>query len=88
MGRPTRAVTAAYGDAVILVTSPKARPGLCLRQSEVTVKGSQPIGGGRSLQILLDQDGAWRRPPPGGADDSVAGTQPSLRAGVDACLAG
>ena len=68
--RPTGAVTAAFSGAEILVTLPKARLDLWLRPTEVSVEGSQPIGGGKVLQIVLEKDGAQARP--GGEDDSVA----------------
>jgi hypothetical protein len=67
--RPTGAVTAAFADAAIVVTLPKARLDLWLRPSEVSVEGSQPIGGGKVLQILLEKDEARHGR---GADDSVA----------------
>jgi len=66
--RPTGAVTATFADAAILVTLPKARLGLWLRPDEVSVEGSQPIGRGKVLQILLEKDEARH----GRADDSVA----------------
>jgi hypothetical protein len=69
--RPTGAVTATFAGAAILVTLPKARLDLWLRQSEVSVEGSQPIGGGKVLQILLEKDEA-RPGQASGADDSVA----------------
>jgi hypothetical protein len=64
-------VTATFADAAILVTLPKARLDLWLRPAEVSVEGSQPIGGGKVLQILLEKDEA-RHGQVGGADDSVA----------------
>jgi hypothetical protein len=33
---------------------------LWLRPEEVSVEGSQPIGGGKVLQIVLEKDGADR----------------------------
>jgi hypothetical protein len=66
--RPTGAVTATFADAAILVTFPKARLDLWLRPNEVSVEGSQPIGRGKVLQILLEKDEARH----GQADDSVA----------------
>jgi hypothetical protein len=68
--RATGAVTAAFSGAEILVTLPKARLDLWLRPTEVSVEGSQPIGGGKVLQIVLEKDGAQARP--GAEDDSVA----------------
>lgn len=68
--RPTGAVTATFADGAILVTLPKARLELWLRPDEVSVEGSQPIGGGKVLQIVLEKDGPQldaRR-----EDDSVA----------------
>ncbi len=56
--RPTGAVTAAFSGAEILVMLPKARLELWLRPTEVSVEGSQPIGGGKVLQLLLEKDGA------------------------------
>jgi hypothetical protein len=35
---------------------PKARLDLWLRPNEVSVEGSQPIGGGKVLQIVLEKD--------------------------------
>jgi len=53
------------------VTLPKSRLDLWLRPGEVSVEGSQPIGGGKVLQILLEKDeGSLGRG--GGEDDSVA----------------
>ena len=66
--RPTGAVTATFADAAILVTLPKARLDLWLRPNEVSVEGSQPIGRGKVLQILLEKDEARH----GQTDDSVA----------------
>ena len=66
--RTAGAVTAKFSDAAILVTLPKARLDLWLRPNEVSVEGSQPIGPGKVLQILLEKDEARH----GGADDSVA----------------
>ena len=54
--RPTGAVTATFAAAAILVTLPKARLDLWLRPGEVSVEGSQPIGGGKVLQIVLEKD--------------------------------
>jgi len=68
--RPTGAVTAAFSGAEILVALPKARLDLWLRPAEVSVEGSQPIGGGKVLQIVLEKDAA--RAPRGGEGDSVA----------------
>jgi hypothetical protein len=59
--RPTGAVTATFGDTALLVTVPKSRLDLWLRPAEVSVEGSQPIGGGKVLQIVLAKDeGATR----------------------------
>jgi uncharacterized protein DUF7009 len=69
--RPTGAVTASFADAAILVTLPKARLDLWLRPGEVSVEGSQPVGGGKELQILLEKDEA-RHGRGSDADDSVA----------------
>ena len=68
--RATGAVTAAFSGAEILVTLPKARLDLWLRDREVSVEGSQPIGGGKVLQIVLEKDGAQAQR--GGEGDSVA----------------
>lgn len=51
--RPTGAVTAAYADGALIVTLPKARLDLWLRPGEISVEGSQPVGGGKVLQIEL-----------------------------------
>ena len=56
--RPTGAVTATFAGSAILVTLPKARLDLWLRPDEVSVEGSQPIGGGKVLQIVLEKDDA------------------------------
>ena len=45
---------------------PKARLDLWLRPDEVSVEGSQPIGGGKVLQIVLEKDDATS---PGARDD-------------------
>jgi hypothetical protein len=68
--RPTGAVTATFAGAAILVTLPKPRLDLWSRPDEVSVEGSQPIGGGKVLQIVLEKDAALARP--GGEDGSVA----------------
>jgi hypothetical protein len=65
--RPPGAVTATFADAAIFVTLPKARLDLWLRPNEVSVEGSQPVGRGKVLQILLEKDEARH----GQADDSV-----------------
>jgi len=54
--RPTGAVTAAYADGALVVTLPKARLELWRRPGEVSVEGSQPVGGGKVLQIVLEAD--------------------------------
>ena len=54
--RPTGAVTATFSASAILVTLPKARLDLWVRADEVSVEGSQPIGGGKVLQITLEKD--------------------------------
>jgi hypothetical protein len=64
--RPTGAVTAIFSGDAILVTLPKPRLDLWLRPSEVSVEGSQPIGGGKILQIVLEKDDA-----PGARTDGV-----------------
>jgi hypothetical protein len=56
--RPTGAVTAAFSGEEILVTLPKPRLDLWLRPAEVSVEGSQPIGGGKILEIVLEKDAA------------------------------
>jgi len=65
--RPTGAVTATFTGAALLVTLPKARLDLWLRPDEVSVEGSQPIGGGKVLQIVLEKDG----PTPRGSGDDL-----------------
>jgi uncharacterized protein DUF7009 len=69
--RPTGAVTATFAESAILVTLPKARLDLWLRPGEVSVEGSQPVGGGKVLQILLEKD-EGRLGHGSGTDDSVA----------------
>ena len=69
--RPTGAVTATFAESAIVVALPKARLDLWLRPGEVSVEGSQPIGGGKVLQILLEKDEASPGRH-GGGDDSVA----------------
>jgi hypothetical protein len=54
--RPTGAVTATLAADAILVTLPKPRLDLWLRANEVSVEGSQPIGGGKVLQIVMEKD--------------------------------
>jgi hypothetical protein len=68
--RPTGAVTAVFSGTAILVTLPKPRLDLWLRPSEASVEGSQPIGGGKILQIVLEKDDAPG--PRGEGGDSVA----------------
>jgi hypothetical protein len=68
--RPTGAVTATFTGEELLVTLPKARLDLWLRSSEISVEGSQPIGGGKVLQISLEKDDA--QAPPRAAEGSVA----------------
>jgi len=59
--RPTGAVTAVFDATSIWVTLPKPRLDLWLRADEVSVEGSQPIGGGKVLRILLEKDDPTRR---------------------------
>jgi len=59
--RPTGAVTATFAGDALLVTLPKARLDLWLRPNEVSVEGSQPIGAGKVLQIMLEKDDPARR---------------------------
>jgi hypothetical protein len=61
--RPTGAVTATFEPTAIVVTVPKSRLDLWVRPEEVSVEGSQPVGRGKALQIVLDKDdaGAARR---------------------------
>jgi hypothetical protein len=54
--RPTGAVTAAFDGSSLRVALPKALLDLWLRPEEVSVEGSQPIGGGKVLQIVLEKD--------------------------------
>lgn len=54
--RPTGAVTAVFAGASLRVTLPKPLLDLWLRPEEVSVEGSQPIGGGKALQIVLEKD--------------------------------
>ena len=54
---PTGAVTATWGTDSIIVMLPKARLDLWLRRDEISVEGSQPIGGGKVLQIVLEKGG-------------------------------
>jgi hypothetical protein len=54
--RPTGAVTATFSGPAILVTLPKPRLDLWLRPNEVSVEGSQPLGGGKVLLIVLEKD--------------------------------
>jgi hypothetical protein len=56
--RANGAVTAIFGADALLVSLPKARLDLWLRPDEVSVEGSQPIGGGKILQIALEKDDA------------------------------
>jgi hypothetical protein len=59
--RPTGAVTAAFADEAIVVALPKSRLDLWLRPEELSVEGSQPIGGGKILEIVLEKDEAPAR---------------------------
>jgi hypothetical protein len=54
--RPTGAVTAMFAGDAIIVTLPKPRLDLWLRANEVSVEGTQPIGGGKVLQVVLEKD--------------------------------
>ena len=54
--KPTGAVTATFDGASIDVTLPKTRLDLWLRPNEVSVEGSQPTGGGKVLEIVLEKD--------------------------------
>jgi hypothetical protein len=69
--RPTGALTATFAESAILVTLPKARLDLWLRPDEVSVEGSQPIGGGKVLQVVLEKDEPHRGRG-GGEGSSVA----------------
>jgi hypothetical protein len=59
--RPAGAITATLATDSLLVALPKARLDLWLRRDEVSVEGSQPIGGGKVLQIVLAKDDGARR---------------------------
>jgi hypothetical protein len=61
--RPTGAVTATFAGDSILVALPKSRLDLWLRRDEVSIEGSQPIGGGKVLQIVLAKNEASQRAP-------------------------
>lgn len=54
--RSTGAVTAAYADGALLVALPRSRLDLWLRPGEISVEGSQPVGAGKVLQIVLETD--------------------------------
>lgn len=54
--RPTGAVTATFSGTAIVVALPKPRLDLWLRPNEVSVEGSQPLGGGKVLLIVLEKD--------------------------------
>jgi hypothetical protein len=54
--RPAGAITASFTEAAILVTLPRPHLDLWLRPGEISVEGSQPIGGGKVLQIVLEKD--------------------------------
>jgi hypothetical protein len=56
--RPVGAVTASFEPTSIFVTLPKSRLDLWLRPEEVSVEGSQPIGAGKVLRIILEKDDA------------------------------
>jgi hypothetical protein len=68
--RPSGALTATLAAEAIAVTLPKARLDLWLRPDEISVEGSQPVGAGKVLQIVLEKDGLDARRA--GRDDSVA----------------
>jgi hypothetical protein len=59
--RPSGAVTATFTGDSILVTLPKSRLDLWLRRDEKSIEGSQPIGGGKVLQIVLEKDEGAQR---------------------------
>jgi hypothetical protein len=73
--RPSGAVTAAFDGSSLRVTLPKSRLDLWLRPEEVSVEGSQPIGGGKALQILLEKDYTCLAPR-AGEDDSDSFANP------------
>jgi hypothetical protein len=54
--RPTAAITALFSGTEIVVSLPKPRLDLWLRPNEISVEGSQPIGRGKVLQIVLEKD--------------------------------
>jgi hypothetical protein len=56
--RPTGAVTVQFSGTELVVTLPKTRLDLWVRENEVSVEGSQPIGGGKVLQVVLEKDEA------------------------------
>lgn len=62
--RPSGAVTAAFDGTSLRVSLPKPLLDLWLRPEEVSVEGSQPVGGGKALQIVLEKDGARRGSDP------------------------
>ena len=59
--RPRGAVTATFAADAIWVALPKPRLDLWLRHDEVSVEGSQPTGGGKVLQIVLEKDEGAQR---------------------------
>lgn len=69
--RPTGAVTAQFDGASLRVTLPKALLELWQRPEEMSVEGSQPIGGGKVLQIVLEKDGFDRDRSGGGSAPSA-----------------
>jgi hypothetical protein len=54
--RATGAITASFENAAISVALPRSRLDLWVRPDQVSVEGSQPIGGGKVLQIVLEKD--------------------------------
>ena len=75
---PLGAITAAFDSSSILVNLPKSRLALWLRPEEVSVEGSQPIGGGKVLQILLEKDDRGLAPR-GAEDDSDLPVSPESK---------
>jgi hypothetical protein len=59
--RPTGASTATLAGDSILVPLAKSRLDLWVRRDEASVEGSQPIGGGKVLQIVRERNGGVQR---------------------------
>lgn len=58
--RASGAITAAFDGNSVRIALPRPLLELWSRPEQVSVEGSQPIGRGKALQIVLEKDGAGR----------------------------